>query len=143
MSAENLEVVRRLYETLGEATRKGELREFSDTPAAAELLDPEVEWHGTVGGLAEGEVARGRDGIARFMYEDSQEWDEVVFEPTEFIDAGDRVVVLQHERRRGRHSGLEIEADTGSVMWLREGRVWRIQGYMDPAQALEAVGVRR
>jgi ketosteroid isomerase-like protein len=143
VSAANVEVVRRLYETLGEATRKGELRDFSDTPVAAELLDPEVEWHGTVGGLAEGAVARGRDGIARFMYEDSQEWEEVVFEPTEFVDVGDRVVVLQHERRRGRHSGLQIEADTASVIWLRDGRVRRIQGYMEREQALHAVGLGR
>ena len=138
MSAENVEVVRLLYQALGDATQRRELSDF-----AAELLDPEVEWRGTIGGLAEGAVARGRDGVARFVYEDSQEWDEVVFEPTEFIDAGDRVVVLQHERRRGSHSGLEIEADTAAVIWLRAGRVHVLQGYMDQAAALEAAGVRR
>ena len=66
---------------------------------------------------------------------------EVVFEPRELIDLGDRVVVLQREQRRGRHSGVEIQADTASVLWLRDGKVWRCQGYMDQAEALEAVGL--
>ena len=143
MSAENVEVVRRLYEALGHATRTRELLDFAATPLAAELIHPEVEWHGTVGGLAEGALVRGPEQFVGFLVDDTKDWTEVVFEPREFIDLGDRVVVLQHERRRGRHSGLEIEADTASVVWLRDGKVWRLQGYMDQAQALEAAGARR
>src|SRR4051812_15982302 len=99
MSQDNVEIVRRLYATL---------RQFDlhDNPDAQALLHPDIEWHGTIGGLGEGTVARGRDAVAEYIAEDSQEWDELVFEPTEFIDAGaDRIVVLQHERRRGKRSG--------------------------------------
>jgi ketosteroid isomerase-like protein len=139
VSAQNVEVVRRLYTALAEATRGGELADFAGD-AALEFLDPEVEFLGTIGGLAEGEVSRGRDQFARAMYEDRQEWEHVRFEPTEFVDAGDRVVVLQREHRRGLHSGIELHDETAAVVWLRDGRVWRIQGYMDPAAALEAAG---
>jgi ketosteroid isomerase-like protein len=132
-------VVRRLYEALGEATRRGELGDFASTPVAQELLDPEVEWHGTIGGLSEGAVSRGPKGVARAMLDDSQEWDRLEFDPTDFIEAGDRVVVLQREHRRGRQSGVEVEAKTAAILWLRDGRVWRVQGYMDPAAALDAV----
>jgi len=132
-------VVRRLYEALGEATRRGELADFAGDATASELLDPELEFLGTVGGLGEGDVSRGVAGFARAMFEDRQEWEQVEFEPTEFVDAGDRVVVLQREHRRGRHSGVELDVDTAAVVWLRDGRAWRIQGYMDPAAALDAV----
>jgi len=142
MSRENVEVVRRLYELLAVLTAAGELLNLPSNPQALNLLDAEIEWHGTVGGLSEGVVARGHREVARFIVEDSQEWDELVFEPSELIDLGDTVLVLQRERRRGRHSGVRIETDTASVIWLRNGKVWRCQGYMDQAEALAAVGLR-
>jgi hypothetical protein len=55
-------------------------------------------------------------------------------EAEEYIDAGDDVVVLLHEYRRGRGSGVELELG---------GRVVRIQGYMDRRAALEALGLSR
>jgi ketosteroid isomerase-like protein len=141
MSHENVEVVWRLYELL---RRPGDpsaaIRRLLDGGIAAEFLDPEVEWHGTVGGLSEGTIARGYEEAVQFMLDDSQEWEKLVIEPTEFIDLGDVVVVLQRERRRGRHSGVEIETDTASVVRLRDGRIFRLQGYMDQAAALEAAG---
>jgi ketosteroid isomerase-like protein len=143
MSRENVEVVRRLYELLRlPRDPSAAVRRLLEDGVALDLLDPEVEWHGTVGGLSEGAVARGHEEAVRFMLEDSQEWEELVFEPRKFIDLGDTVVVLQHERRRGRHSGVEVETDTAAVIRLRNGKVWRCRGYMDQAQALEAVGCR-
>ena len=143
MSRQNVETVRRLYEVLRLPSDPGRaIRGLIDNEEALELLDPEVEWHGTIGGLSEGAVARGHEEVARFMLEDSQEWDELVFEPREFIDLDDTVIVLQQERRRGRQSGVELEIDTASVIRLRDGRIWRLQGYMDQDQALEAVGLR-
>jgi ketosteroid isomerase-like protein len=137
-------VVRRLYEVLHlPSNPSGAIRRLLEDGVAVDLLDPEIEWHGTVGGLSEGAVARGHEEAIRFMLEDSQEWDELVFEPNEFIDLGDTVVVLQRERRRGRHSGVEVETDTASVIRLRCGKIWHVQGYMDQAEALEAVGLRK
>jgi ketosteroid isomerase-like protein len=51
------------------------------------------------------------------------------------------VVVFQREHQRGRSSGLELVDETASVIDLRDGRVVRIQGYMDRAAALAAVGL--
>ena len=58
----------------------------------------------------------------------------------EFIDAGDRVVVLQREYQRSK-SGAELVIDTATILDLRDGRIVRIQGYMNPAEALEAAGL--
>jgi ketosteroid isomerase-like protein len=131
MSQENVEIVRRIYEAF--------LRGDQDQPV--QLFDPEVELHGTVGGLSEGSVARGLQQIRRAFEEwDTEAWDESRLEAEKFIDAGDRVVMLQHEFRRGKGSGVEVEIDTAVVFELRDGRVTRMQGYMDRASALEAAG---
>lgn len=106
------------------------------------MVDPEVEFHGTVGGLQEGQVAHGQAEIDEtFEAEDLEAWDERRFEAEEFIDAGDAVVVLLHEYRRGKGSGVELETRTAVVVEVRRGRVVRIQGYMDREAALEAAGL--
>ena len=132
MSQENVEIVRRTVE----AILRGEWEQ------AAQLLDPDAEGHGTVGGLSEGTVVRGVTQFRQsFEQEDAEAWDERRLEAEEFMDAGDRVVVLVREFRRGRGSGVELRADTAVVFEVRDGRVVRIQGYMDRAEALEAAGL--
>lgn len=143
MSRGNVEVVRRLYDELRALTATGDLEEVPSRRELLELLDPAVEWHGTTGGLSEGHLARGPEEAAGVLLDDSQQWDELVYEPSEMIEVGDAVVVLQHERRRGRQSGIELEADTGAVFRLRDGRIWRCQGYMEQEEALRAVGLAR
>jgi ketosteroid isomerase-like protein len=133
MSQENVEIVREVFESF----RSG------DQKRTAQLVDPEVEFHGTVGGLEEGRIAHGLPQIVEtFEVEDLEAWEERRLEPEEFIDAGDVVVVLLHEYRRGRGSGVELESDTAVVFAVREGRVVRIQGYMDRDAALKAAGLR-
>jgi ketosteroid isomerase-like protein len=133
MSQENVEVVREAFESLL----------AGDRDTTAQLLDPKVEFHGTVGGLEEGRVVRGRSRIVQeFEERDLEEWEERRLEVEEFVDAGDDVVVLMHEFRRGRGSGVELEIDTAVVVAVSEGRVVRVQGYMDRQVALEAVGLR-
>ena len=133
MSQENVEIVRRIVED----AVQGRWEE------SARQLGPDAEWHGTVGGLTEGSVWRGPEQIRKiFEQEDAEAWDERRLEAEEFIDAGDCVVVLLHEFRRGKGSGVEMETDTAVVYEMRDGRVVRIQGYMDRAEALEAAGLR-
>src|SRR3954449_3365594 len=134
MSGENVELVREAFESfLG-----------GDPEKATQLIDPEVEFHGTVGGLEEGRVAYGLPHAVHTFWgeEDLEAWDERRLVAEEFIDAGDDVVVLLHEYRRGRRSGIELETDTAVVCAVSRGRVVRIQGYMDRQQALEAAGLR-
>jgi ketosteroid isomerase-like protein len=132
VSQENVEIVREAFE----AFQAGELEK------RAHLFDPEVELHGTVGGLQEGQMARGLSQIDEtFEAEDLEAWEERRLEPEEFIDAGDSVVVLLHEYRRGRGSGVEVESDTAVLVVVRGGRIVRMQGYMDRDAALKAAGL--
>jgi ketosteroid isomerase-like protein len=133
MSQENVEVVREAFESFLEGDRE----------KTAQLVDPEVEFHGTVGGLEEGRVAHGLPQIVQvFEEEDLEAWEERRLDAEEFIDAGDDVVVLLHEYRRGRGSGVELETETAVVVAVSGGRVVRIQGHMDRHAALEAGGLR-
>jgi ketosteroid isomerase-like protein len=76
-----------------------------------------------------------------FEAEDLEAWEERRLEPQRFLHIDDLVVVLMHEYRRGRGSGVEVETDTAVVFTVREGRVILIQPYMDQAEALEAAGL--
>src|SRR4051812_37859496 len=120
MSQENVEIVRRALDFLGRRDWPGITN--------ADLIDPTAELHGSVGGLEQGNILRGLGEISRaFDTEDQDVWDEHRIEPGEFIDAGDRVVVLHREYQRGKGSGVEIVIDTASVIDLRDGRIIRIQ----------------
>jgi ketosteroid isomerase-like protein len=132
VSHENVEVVRKLYESLNRR----------DWDGMAEVCDPDVELHGTIGGLEEGRLVRGVDGIRRVTEEeDTEVWEEHLIKPQTFLDAGERVVVIQREYQRGKGSGVEVVADIAVVIDVRAGRVVRVQPYMDAAAALEAVGL--
>ena len=131
MSEENVEIVRQVYEFVNE-------RRWD---RMAELLDPDVAQHGTVGGLQEGTVVRGSSEITQMYESEADAWDRQRIEAERLIDAGDRVVAFQREYQRGRTSGLELVVETAAVIELRDGRVVRIQGYMDRAAALRAAGL--
>jgi len=77
----------------------------------------------------------------RYEAENVEIWEEHRIEPVRFVDGGERVVVIQHEYQRGKGSGVEVEIDTATVFDLRGGLILRIQPYMNPAAALEAVGL--
>ena len=131
MSQENVEIVKRATEFL----------ERRDWQGMTDLFDPNVELYGTVGGLEEGQILRGLIEITQaFDTENEDVWDEHRLEPQEFIDAGDRVVVLLREYQRGKGSGVELVIDTATIVDVRDGRIVRMQGYMNPAEALEAAG---
>ena len=132
MSEENVKLVREVFAAFL----------AGDQEKAADLLDPEVEFRGTIGGVQEGQVAHGVSEIDEtFAAEDLEAWEERRLEPEAFLDAGDEVVVLLHEYRRGRGSGIELETKTAVVIAVSGGRVIRIQGYMDRDAALEAAGL--
>jgi ketosteroid isomerase-like protein len=58
------------------------------------------------------------------------------------IDAGDTVVVLMHQRGRGKGSGIEVEGRHGQTWTLKDGKIVRHAQYRDLDQALEATGLR-
>ena len=133
MSEENVEVVRRSCEAFV----------AGDAETAMAALDPQIEWHATVGGIDEGHIARGHEEVVQAFLDYFEVWERLEMRPEKFIDAGgDDVVVFWHEVAKGRESGVVVETDTGTVQTVRDGKIIRVRSYMDRAEALEAAGMR-
>jgi ketosteroid isomerase-like protein len=67
--------------------------------------------------------------------------DEFRVTPERFFDAGDRVVVIESIRARGRTSNVAVESRSASVWTLRDGQIIHMKTSYDPQEALEAVGL--
>src|SRR6478672_10661392 len=137
MSQENVDAVRQMNEGFL-AFQNGDP---SAMATALAVLDPDIEWHGTVGGLDEGRVAHGYEELAQAFAENFETWETLVLEAERYIDAGDRVIVFWHEVARSRHSRQEIETATAVIYTVRDGKVVEARGYMSRAEALETLGL--
>ena len=129
MSQENVEIVRRAfaYEIYG----------VGDRAEAEAIFDPDVVMNPTNEGPFHGPDAM-RDDFERW----ASAFEDLEVSPEEFIDAGDRVLVTAYHRGRGRASGVEVDGRFYEVYTLRDGKVVRVDEYVDRAEALEAVGLR-
>ena len=128
MSQENVEIIRALYE----GWLRGEL--------GLDRLDPEIS-------MAESDVlpgaasARGFDAVRRYIESFTKHWEDIRFEPEEFIDAGESVVVVARLVGRGRRSGVDVSRRWAYVWTVRGGKALSMVGYADRAEALRAVGL--
>jgi ketosteroid isomerase-like protein len=85
--------------------------------------------------------AYGIDAVRRYMESFPKYWAEIRFEPEEYIDAGDQVVVVARLVGRCKTSGVDVERKWAYVWTLRANRALRMDAYADRTEALEAVGL--
>lgn len=132
MSQENVNVVRRG----NDAFLSG------DVQTALAALHPQVEWHGTVGGMDEGRVAIGHTEVVQGFADYLAVWERMDMRAVAYIDAGgEEVVVFHHEVAKGRESGVVVESDSATVNTVRDGLIVRVRSYLTRDQALEAAGL--
>jgi len=131
MSQENVDLVRRALDAL----QRGDLDEMLS------YTDPEGELHSAIVGGAEGNVYRGHEGFRRWFADSYESFEEVTNVFSEFRDLGDRVFAFGHVHARGRESGIELDSPIGWVFTLRSGKLFKAQGFLSRAAALEAAGL--
>jgi ketosteroid isomerase-like protein len=92
----------------------------------------------------EGEAYRGHEGIERFFTEQAEQWgDSVRFEINETRAVGDQVVVgIGRFRARGQASGVDLNVPLGVFIRVRNGKIVYQRLFTEPADALEAAGLR-
>src|ERR1700682_1033223 len=128
MSRENVEVVRAIYD----GWLRGDM--------ALDKFDPEIAMveSKTIPGAPS---AYGIDSVRRYIESFPSYWAEIRFEPQEYIEAGDQVVVVARLVGRGKKSGVEVTRTWAYVWTLRERKALRMDGYETRSEALKAVGL--
>jgi ketosteroid isomerase-like protein len=131
MSEENVEAFKR---SLAAGNR-------GDVEALLAELDPKVEWHAALPMLGGEAVYRGHEGVREFLLDVWEVIADTEFDFPEIRDVGDKVVGLGHFRGRGKGSGVETETPFAYVAQFRGGKAIRVRAYLDPQQALAAIGL--
>jgi uncharacterized protein len=129
MSTENVELARETYDAW--------MREGFD--AIETMVAEDMEFVPAVAAAVEGGSVRGRDEVRRFFENLDEIWETFRIEPEEFRAFGDRVLMVGHLRAKGRGSGLELDQPMFSVVWFRDGKIARMQSFLDGEAALETV----
>lgn len=131
MSQENVEVVRKIHDAW----------ERGVSPASLGLLHPDIEWINPEGAFEPG-TRRGLASFEAAIASMIEAFDSMSVKAREFLDAGDRVVVVATFVARGRASGIQRENEDGYVWTVRDGQAVQFRWFNDPAKALEEAGLR-
>ena len=133
MSQQNVEIVRRVSDAYNRR----------DVEAMLDDLHPEIEWHPWLqiqfGGGAT--VYRGHQGVRNGIRDGEDAFSEVQTELSDVRAIGERVVAIGRLRGRGKESGAITESAIAWIVEFKSGKVIRVREYLDPKQALEAVGL--
>jgi ketosteroid isomerase-like protein len=135
MSQENVETVSEVMRLFNRAA------EGQRTPELLELFAPDVVIDMTRR-VFNPDTYEGHAGLRRLGKEVGEVWGRFQIEPERFIDAGERVVVIETRRGRGRGSHVEVGMRSAVIWTVRNGKVVHMETDLDPDEALDAVGLR-
>ena len=133
MSQENVEIVRRVFESINRRDVDGALENAAD--------DFEVDWSNSLS--PDKGIYRGKDQVRELWATFVEAFDELQWDAEEIIEVDEsRVIAVNHVRMRGRGSGVEVDA-TGVQLWtISGGKAQSVKLYQSKDEALEAVGLR-
>ena len=106
-----------------------------DTEGALALYSPDVEVHDRPE-IPDPKVHHGHEGVLAALYESRSEFAALDILPEEFIDTGDRVIVVCLFVGRGRESGVPVEQRLCHAWTVRDGLVTRMEVHSDRDAAL-------
>jgi ketosteroid isomerase-like protein len=119
MSEGDLEIIRRSYEHF---LATGEFR-----------AGPDLVWDVSNLGWPDQQIYIGDKGAMQFTAEWADAWDDWRMEVEDYLDAGERVVVILTQRGRSKATGIPVEMRFAQVWTFRDGggsgcsctRAWR------------------
>lgn len=140
MTENHIALVRRNYDVINSIGRTDSA--FVDpedfAPDLWEQVAPDVELHERPD-LPDAKVYRGRDETKEFWRKTQELFAEIHWEPREFIDLGDVVVVDATIVAVGRGSDVPIEGEETNVFWFRDGAIVRLAAFPTREEAMEAI----
>jgi ketosteroid isomerase-like protein len=129
MSGNNLDLLREGYSNFA----KGNI------PAVLAVFDSNIEWT-EAKGFPYGGTYRGPDSVTEQVFTKlATEWDGYTVKAHEFIDAGEKIVVLGKYSGTYKETGKSFEADFAHVWTLRDGKAVKFVQYTDTALVQEAL----
>lgn len=129
VSQANLDSVRRIYEAFAD-------RDMTKLVSAA---DPAIMCYDRPNRPG-ATVYTGHDGLILFAKSDFDAFEDVRYDPREFIHVGDYVVVPIRQSGRGNFSQVPVEEDIVNVWKFRDGKAVELRCYSSTQEALLAVG---
>jgi ketosteroid isomerase-like protein len=129
MAQGNVELVRRTIDFFN----RGEIERALDETDH----NLEIDWANSIGPLRG--VYRGHKEVLEFWQSFLEAWDEVRWDPQEFIEVDeDRLIVVNRVHMRGKRSGVDVEA-IGVQLWtIADGKGRKVKLYQTKTDALEA-----
>jgi ketosteroid isomerase-like protein len=67
-------------------------------------------------------------------------YEEITIELERIVDAGEQLVSIHRARAKARYTGIEFESPLAYLWTFRDGKVIHLKSFLDPEQALKAVG---
>ena len=131
MSQENVQMVQGLYDAFGRG----------DVLAVLGQMDQSIEWNEAENFIyADRNPYVGPQAVHEGVFMRlGSEWEGFRVTPEEWLDAGDRIVVLGTYGGTHKGTGRRVRAQFAHIWSVREGRVVRFQQYTDTKQFAETV----
>jgi ketosteroid isomerase-like protein len=132
MSQENVEIVKRWIDALNSDDKDGFLDSCRD----------DCLFFSVTGSTIGGTPYSGRDGLRKYWADKTAAWTELRIDVERIVE-GDEGAILGIGRITGlgRGSGVQVEQRVGLVCRMRDGKLAYLHSYLDPAEALKAVGL--
>lgn len=92
-------------------------------------------------GIPDAPVPRGHEALREWVAMMDGIWVDARYEPEEFIEAGEFVVVAVRAKGRGRASDIPMDVPMFQVFEFQGGTVRRLGVYLDRSEALKVVGL--
>jgi ketosteroid isomerase-like protein len=131
MSQENVETIRQAFAAFDSEGFDG----------LAEFWHPDINWRAMEGAPDDVGVFTGHDAMRRYLDDWLEMFDDSRIEVEEFIDAGDRVVVMQHGSGKSKRTGIPVDMRYAVVYTVQDGKIVRGREYATRDEALKAVGL--
>ena len=133
MSAENVEVVRRALAAISAGPEE-------ILATAAGFWDSDADYY-PARKFPEAQPCHGLQEIAQALTRIRETWAKYEWVVQELIEVGDdRVLAWSNLQAQGR-SGMNVEGDVYQCIWLRRGRLLRVEDHLTLSGALHAFGL--
>lgn len=129
---DNIQLVKNIYNAFG----AGE----GDNMKVLEYVTEDISWM-LVGERKDVPYAgefNGHQGVREFYKLVIETTEVIEFRQDEFIDAGDKVIVLGFEHIKAKVSGKEWKSPWVHVFWLRDGKCCKLREWYDTALMAKA-----